>query len=73
MTIDDKKDSEPAWFSLSNFFAREDLSNGDILVHCSPVGRGAAGDAKFDWTGDALLYRIHVTPPPIVTPRLEIP
>ena len=61
--IDDKKESDSPFLTLSNFYVREDRGNGDLMLHMSRlfandfrvVGEGV------DWTADALLYRINLT------------
>lgn len=47
--------------ALSNFLAREDRETGEIVIHCSPVGRlsnPGTPPGAFDWTADALVYRV---------------
>lgn len=54
--IDDLRPGEHPRMMLSNFFARQDLRTGDVLLHMSrPFARGES-----DWTSDAYLYRIRV-------------
>ncbi len=65
--VADRAADDPPWTAFSNFFAREDRDTHDIVVHCSPLGTAkeiAADAPKLDWTADALLYRVKVTPPP---------
>ncbi len=67
-TIDDRRDGEPTWTAISNFYAREDRASGEIVIHCSPLGKAPsdktltppAPDGKFIWTADALVYRVRV-------------
>jgi hypothetical protein len=58
-TIDDRTDDESPFLTLSNFYAREDRSNGDLLLHLSRYfSRDFRRDGSTDWSADALLYRI---------------
>lgn len=69
-TIDDRGPDDTETLRLSNFYAREDRATRDILVHCSPYGRGGAvlnasatsrpAQRLLDSTGDAFLYRIRM-------------
>ncbi|OPZ86090.1 MAG: BNR/Asp-box repeat protein [bacterium ADurb.Bin429] len=52
--IDDRRPGEDEALTLSNFYAREDRENGELVLHLSRFFSQAAGD----WTADALLYRI---------------
>lgn len=69
--IDDRRPDDPVDLLISNFHAREDRHTREILVHCSPLGRGRAavgpGESRpatrpsgRDWTADAWRYRIRV-------------
>ena len=71
--IDQRQQGDPEKLLLSNFFAREDRATGDILIHCSPIGRkdalvlgnaqqSAPSSSGVDWTADAWLYRVKVDP-----------
>lgn len=69
-TIDERGPNDPDTLQLSNFYAREDRLTHEIIVHCSPFGRGGRAlnsppttqptRKQLDWTGDAYVYRIRV-------------
>ncbi len=77
-TIDDRGPDDPEDLMISNFHAREDRRTKEIVVHCSPLGRGhLTGTApaasrparqKLDWTADACIYRIAVMAGPATRP-----
>lgn len=54
--IDQKSDSDHETLQLSNFHAREDRENGDLIVHCSRLAHGSPQG----WQADAMVYRIEV-------------
>jgi hypothetical protein len=56
--IDDRRPGECEKLTLSNFCAREDRENGDLLLHMTRFFAVEAETGKTDWTADALLYRI---------------
>lgn len=63
--IDRRRTGDAERLQLSNFFAYEDRSTHEIVVHCTPIGRphpqSPERQAKrLDWTGDALVYRLRV-------------
>jgi hypothetical protein len=62
VAVDDRQFDESPYLTLSNFFAREERSSGNLVLHMS---RFFAKDFRRgggpDWTSDALLYRIAVT------------
>jgi len=71
--IDERVPGDPETLQLSNFHAREDRVTHEIVVHCSPFGRGGRvlttqsatkpARRQLDWTSDAYVYRIRVTTP----------
>jgi len=68
--IENRAPDEPAWVSLSNFYAHEDRVSGDILVYLSPIGKpssvagpaSAPAGSRIDFTADAWVYRVAVAP-----------
>lgn len=52
--IDDKGDNDDNSLQLSNFYAREDRENGNLIAHCSRLAHASAKG----WETDALIYRI---------------
>lgn len=71
LTIEDRRPGEPDWTALSNFHVREDRVSHEIIVHLSPLGKGLAqasapasrpAQQRLDWTADAWVYRIGVSP-----------
>ncbi len=70
-TIDERGPGDPETLQLSNFHAREDRVTHEIVVHCSPFGRGGRvlttqsatrpARRQLDWTSDAYVYRILAT------------
>jgi hypothetical protein len=77
-TIDDRGPDDPEDLMISNFHAREDRETKEIVVHCSPLGRGrltlASAPAsrparqKLDWTADAYIYRVQLVSSPASRP-----
>jgi hypothetical protein len=57
--IDDRKPDDGPDLSLSNFSAREDRSNGEIVLHLSRLFQKSHGEPR-DWTSDAYIYHIPV-------------
>lgn len=75
--IDDRRADDPADLLISNFHAREDRETHEVVVYCSPLGRGSAAinsaggpsasrpaGRDRDWTADAWLYRLRVPSSP---------
>jgi hypothetical protein len=71
LVIEDRRPGEPEWTALSNFHVREDRISHEIVVHLSPLGKGLAQASqpasrpvqpRLDWTADAWVYRITVSP-----------
>ena len=56
--IDDRMPGDSYRLTLSNFFAREDRSTHDILLHMSRFYAASKDGGPLDWTADALWYRI---------------
>ena len=54
--IDTKTDDDHESLQLSNFYAREDRENGDLIVHCSRLAHASPQG----WQADAMMYRIGV-------------
>lgn len=52
--IDSKTESDHESLQLSNFYAREDRENGDLVVHCSRLAHASPQG----WLADALIYRV---------------
>ena len=69
--IEDRRPGDPEWTALSNFHVREDRVSREIVVHLSPIGKGLAQSSRpasrpaqppFEWTADAWVYRVAVSP-----------
>jgi hypothetical protein len=69
-TIDERRPGDADYLSFSNFYARQDRATDEIVIHCSPLGQHSRAPssssvatssrtAGFDWTADALLYRVN--------------
>lgn len=68
--IDDRGPDDPENLMISNFHARQDRQTDEIVVHCSPLGRGPRtpatapasrpGRQQINWTAHAYLYRVRV-------------
>ncbi len=60
-TIDDRQPAESPHLTLSNFYAREDRENGNLLLHMTRLfAQDFRIDENVDWTADSLIYRITV-------------
>jgi len=57
--VDDRTSNDSPELSLSNFSAREDRSNGEIVLHLSRLFQHSHGEPR-DWTSDAYIFRIPV-------------
>lgn len=57
--VDDRSPGDSGDLSLSNFSAREDRANGEIVLHLSRLFQHSHGQV-LDWTSHAYLYHIPV-------------
>jgi len=57
--VDDRATGESPDLSLSNFSAREDRTNGKIVLHLSRLFQHSKGETR-DWTSDAFVYHLPV-------------
>lgn len=57
--VDDRARGDSADLSMSNFSAREDRANGEIVLHLSRLFQHSKGETR-DWTSDAYVYHIPV-------------
>ncbi len=59
--IDDRAPEESPYLTLSNFYLREDLETGELVLHLARLfAQDFRENGKHDWTADAMLYRIAV-------------
>ncbi len=58
--IDDRQPGESDLLTLSNFHARTDRENGDILLHMPRFFAQAKPTDPVDWTSDLFQYRIRL-------------
>jgi len=54
--IDTQHEDDHETLQLSNFYAREDRENGDLIVHCARLAHASPQG----WQADAMIYRVKV-------------
>jgi len=54
--IDTKTDADHESMQFSNFYAREDRENGNLIIHCSRLAHGSPQG----WQADAMIYRVGI-------------